>query len=727
MDRRGVLLIIILSVLCLSIISAEIPQKLNIHGRLTNSAGTAVSGAHNIVFKIYNIYSGGVALWNSGSLSVTSDSDGIYDVILNATNLNFNEQYYLGITVEADSEMTPRINLTSSPYAFRANVTDFLNSSSNYEMQNLTLGQKITFAFGEIIDNIVDGMINIAGNLNVVGDINATGLIYGNGSQLTGISSTSGGSGVPTGAISAFNLVACPTGWVLADGTGGTPDLRGIFVRGSGTSGILNMSNRERFSAVYGTYANDSFLNHTHSVYGGFGAEGSGTFRVIEEALNGLSSEADMTSQVGTALAGAESEILRRGAETTPAYYATIYCVKTGEDTPVSNSIWGASGSNIILQNTSKNLVINNTNFVINTTSGNVGIGTSSPTQLLTLGATNSIIATDTADGSDTKNLEITGGGGISASRGAYAILYGNEAAAGSKGKLVLVSGQAGDATLGDSDISITAGSQSIPSLYIQDSSGNVGIGTTSPNATLNVNASNTLTRDLLLVKGGGTSGNFGFRVQASNGDPLFFVNTLSYNVGIGTASPTSIGANYKSLDIEGPNGGGVLVSNTNGATQGVLYADGVGGVVYMGSTTSHPIYFLTNNVNVGAFTVSGDFYTNDGTVHSLSDIRLKNFIGNFTPGLDEIMQLSPAIYSYKIETNNTDLPMTRDNFVGLSAQEVQKVIPEAVDEDENGYLSLTTGPINYAMLNAIKELKTENDNLKKALCSHFPEDEFCE
>ncbi len=48
---------------------------------------------------------------------------------------------------------------------------------------NLTLGQKITFALGEIIDNIVDGWITITGNLNITGnttiegDLNVTGLI----------------------------------------------------------------------------------------------------------------------------------------------------------------------------------------------------------------------------------------------------------------------------------------------------------------------------------------------------------------------------------------------------------------------------------------------------------------------------------------------------------------------------------------------------------------------
>ena len=41
--------------------------------------------------------------------------------------------------------------------------------------QNLTLGEKITFKFGEIIDNLVDGWIKITGSLNVEGDINISG------------------------------------------------------------------------------------------------------------------------------------------------------------------------------------------------------------------------------------------------------------------------------------------------------------------------------------------------------------------------------------------------------------------------------------------------------------------------------------------------------------------------------------------------------------------------
>jgi regulator of replication initiation timing len=50
---------------------------------------------------------------------------------------------------------------------------------------------------------------------------------------------------------------------------------------------------------------------------------------------------------------------------------------------------------------------------------------------------------------------------------------------------------------------------------------------------------------------------------------------------------------------------------------------------------------------------------------------------------------------------------------VGFVAQEVQKVFPEAVNEGEDGLLDFNMHPVNVALVNAIKELKAENDRLK--------------
>ena len=182
------ILILMLIVFALAGVYGAIPQQLGIQGRLTDSSGNALSGAYSMQFKIYNTASGGSALYDSGSLNVNADGNGIYDIILTGVNLPFGEQYFLGITVGSDSEMTPRINLTSSPYTFRTNVSDYLNFSRNYQMGNLSVEKRIIFNAGSEIQQNRTNALRILGNLSVQKNISA-GYFFGDGSGLTNIPS----------------------------------------------------------------------------------------------------------------------------------------------------------------------------------------------------------------------------------------------------------------------------------------------------------------------------------------------------------------------------------------------------------------------------------------------------------------------------------------------------------------------------------------------------------
>ena len=51
----------------------------------------------------------------------------------------------------------------------RYNITD----------ENITIGKQLSFAFGEFIDNLIDGMIGIVGNVNVTGSLNVSGNVSG--------------------------------------------------------------------------------------------------------------------------------------------------------------------------------------------------------------------------------------------------------------------------------------------------------------------------------------------------------------------------------------------------------------------------------------------------------------------------------------------------------------------------------------------------------------------
>ncbi len=166
--------------------SSNVPQTISLNGKLTNSSDDPLNGTYNMSFKIYDSPTNGNLLWEVVNQTITVDSNGIYHFTLTNVNLTFSDSTYLGIQVENDSEMIPRINLTSTPYTFRATIADSLNSLNNYQIQNLTLGEIINFSSGETIDNLVDGFIRVSGSLNITGNITSNYYI-GSGSLLTDV------------------------------------------------------------------------------------------------------------------------------------------------------------------------------------------------------------------------------------------------------------------------------------------------------------------------------------------------------------------------------------------------------------------------------------------------------------------------------------------------------------------------------------------------------------
>ena len=124
--------------------------------------------------------------------------------------------------------------------------------------------------------------------------------------------------------------------------------------------------------------------------------------------------------------------------------------------------------------------------------------------------------------------------------------------------------------------------------------------------------------------------------------------------------------------------------------------------------TTSPGSYYLA--VNGSAAKPGGGYWS------TLSDIRLKKVNDNFERGLDEVTKLRPVCYEYK-ENDELQLP-TEDEFIGVISQEVQDVIPEAVEQNDNGYFMVNNEPIFWAMVNAIKELKAENETLKEKVAA---------
>ena len=194
--------------------------------------------------------------------------------------------------------------------------------------------------------------------------------------------------------------------------------------------------------------------------------------------------------------------------------------------------------------------------------------------------------------------------------------------------------------------------------------------------------------------------------------------------VGIGTTAPTfklHVGLGANGLRVEGPATTGSIAASFGGngdfridapgcpACRFVVKDNGSGPAVQVGIGISTPDSTLT--VFGTADKLGG------GSWAAYSDGRLKTVHGDFGAGLNEILKLRPVRYSYKKE--NALGIHDSDEHIGFVAQEVQKVIPEAVTENNKGYLLVNNDPILWAMLNAIKEQQREIASLRAQLRRH--------
>jgi hypothetical protein len=109
---------------------AGVPETINYQGVLTNPSGDPVpDGNYQVVFRICDAAVSGTELWNSGSRTV-SVGGGLFTYQLGSA-VSFPQDLFateddrwLGITVESDPEISPRVQLTSVPYAIHTRVAD---------------------------------------------------------------------------------------------------------------------------------------------------------------------------------------------------------------------------------------------------------------------------------------------------------------------------------------------------------------------------------------------------------------------------------------------------------------------------------------------------------------------------------------------------------------------------------------------------------------------------
>jgi hypothetical protein len=161
----------------------------------------------------------------------------------------------------------------------------------------------------------------------------------------------------------------------------------------------------------------------------------------------------------------------------------------------------------------------------------------------------------------------------------------------------------------------------------------------------------------------------------------------------------------------------GTMVTSLTGTADQVIANNSTGNILL--STPQNigtGANFQINSLGVGTAGsgTAGEIRAVNNITAYYSDDRLKTRLGNIEGALDKVMSLNG--FHYEANKTAQDLGYDVKPEVGLSAQEVQAVLPEVVVPapiDEK-YLTIHYERIIPLLVEAIKELKAEVDSLKK-------------
>lgn len=210
-------------------------------------------------------------------------------------------------------------------------------------------------------------------------------------------------------------------------------------------------------------------------------------------------------------------------------------------------------------------------------------------------------------------------------------------------------------------------------------------------------------------------SGGMVFRINNSTDNYLRVCNSTSAirtYLGLGTAATVNTGTSGATIPLlNGANiWSGAQRLNDNaylrfGTGNDVdLWWDG--SALYMDWQTTNASLYMRNvaNANVFQFNVNTGEGTATGDWTVSSDARLKDEVETVEPG--KVLQMRGVRYRKKD---------TGIRSAGVIAQELQKVAPELVREGEDGYLHVVYDGLAAYMIEDIKALREELDELKRA------------
>jgi hypothetical protein len=201
--------------------------------------------------------------------------------------------------------------------------------------------------------------------------------------------------------------------------------------------------------------------------------------------------------------------------------------------------------------------------------------------------------------------------------------------------------------------------------------------------------------------------------LPAANGSALTALNAS--NLASGTVANARLDAQLQ--DVAG-------LAVTNG---GFIVGDGSNFVLETGATaraslsldTGNDVQFDSFGVGTAASGTTGEIRaTNDVTAFYSSDVSLKENIKNIENPLEKVNQINGVTFDwtedYIKQHGGEDQYFVRKNDVGVIAQEIEKVLPQVVATREDGIKAVKYDRIVALLIEAVKELKKEIEELKK-------------
>lgn len=307
--RTYLALVIIVLLVAVSVMAnAAVPPMISYQGKLMQPNGTPIpDGTYSIRFAIYDAPTEGNTLWSEVNPSVQVKG-GLFATMLGSINnlgpnIFADQNRFFGVKVGDDAEMTPRQQIASSAFAFRAAVAGTVDDGA------ITTGK------------LADGAVTAAKVAD--GGIASTKLAIG--------------IATPAGTISMFGGVAAPTGWLACDGaaisriayaslfaaigtmfgsgdsvtTFNLPDFRGVFPKGTGTTDRAagKDANGSFYSGTMGAYVQDQMQGHFHDI--NRPADGKG---LTHDGSNGSNNKINLYPTINGSVYGSSGSYVYFGA-----------------------------------------------------------------------------------------------------------------------------------------------------------------------------------------------------------------------------------------------------------------------------------------------------------------------------------------------------------------------------------------------------------------------------